>query len=384
MARARSLSMVEFAETSARLARPFAERSEILAESGLDEGSWESTKHAMSLFMTTRLGAGDRGGIDAYRAAFEGIPLPRAEASEMIVPLADAAPPPRLSLPETVPAQIPSYLRHPLPSESKASPLGRPAVSPPTDPRSLAGQVETDEMDMSAFRGPASTPFATPHASQISDPARRAEQQRADEKLQNQDREVVIRMQQAYSGVALGETRPAEAADFKKPLPFGAEEKPKHAIHPAVNRAPQALVATAHLPEGSAAPEAKPFEGIRRHPPTVHLQAGLPEQSGFTRAGSSGGRPSIPFQRGPAPSEDALPRGWDLARYAALCIDLHATGLPEPEVLKVAGITNEERRALDAYWEHRMVREPALRVEWKSHADRRGTELAAGPPKAGR
>ncbi len=99
------------------------------------------------------------------------------------------------------------------------------------------------------------------------------------------------------------------------------------------------------------------------------------EQAGFTVAGSSGARPSMPFARAAAPNPKDLPPGWTLARYATLCFDLHASGMTEAEVLAMAQLTQTQRMALDAYWQNRMTEEPALRAEWKAFADRREAEL---------
>jgi len=99
--------------------------------------------------------------------------------------------------------------------------------------------------------------------------------------------------------------------------------------------------------------------------------------AGFTIAGSSGARPSMPFARLAAPNPGSIPPDWTIARYAALCFDLHASGMPEEKVLAMAQITRDQRLALDAYWQNRMNEEPALRVEWKGHADQREAELRA-------
>jgi hypothetical protein len=464
MARARQLTLQELAELSARLAKPFADRREILAGAGLDEASWASTKEGMTIWMTARLRAGDRGVVDVYRAAFEGRPVPQASATPPPDVLAPRSPEPVAAKPAS--PDIPSYLRVPqhaenallrepalpvapvmsppaqaaTPSAPMASPAG-PApfrmapvplsTLPLSSPAHRPGQVETDEMDMSTFREPA-IPFAR---AEPADEARRSEQRRADEalaqaerdqaspdavaarKLAETDRAVIERMQQSFGGGALGATRPADASDLRKPLPFpatpnaqGSAAPPKPEVapapskpevgrppppgvvppfrqvslpqdspHPRVNKAPAALVETSHLAEGSAPPEAKPFvQGGPRHPPTMHLPAPLPQQSGHTRMGSAGRRPSMPFQRGAAPT-GPLPPGWTLQRYAVLCIDLHASGLDEAEVLRSHAISTDERRALDAHWEHRMMVEPALRAEWKAHADRREAELRAKP-----
>jgi len=73
-----------------------------------------------------------------------------------------------------------------------------------------------------------------------------------------------------------------------------------------------------------------------------------------------------------------VPPGWTIARYAALCIDLHASGMPEERVLAMAQLTRKERLALDDHWQRRMLEDPALRLEWKAHADRRNDELLSG------
>ncbi len=97
--------------------------------------------------------------------------------------------------------------------------------------------------------------------------------------------------------------------------------------------------------------------------------------AGRTVFGSSGARPSLPFARGEGANLPDLPPGWTLARYAALSIDLYTSGMPEDEVLRVAGLTRVQLKALNAYWEARMFDEPSLRAEWKAFADARQAEL---------
>ena len=119
-------------------------------------------------------------------------------------------------------------------------------------------------------------------------------------------------------------------------------------------------------------PDAMPGPEPPPHP------ARKPERSplaGRTAFGSSGARPSLPFARGKGPNPPDLPPGWTLARYAALSIDLYASGMPADEVLRVAGLTRAQLKALDAYWEARMFEEPSLRAEWKAFADARQAEL---------
>jgi hypothetical protein len=109
-------------------------------------------------------------------------------------------------------------------------------------------------------------------------------------------------------------------------------------------------------------------------PPTPKVERSA--LAGRTAFGSSGARPSLPFARGKGATPPDLPPGWTLARYAALSIDLYASGMPEDEVLRVAGLTRAQLKALDAYWEARMFDEPSLRAEWKTFADARKAELS--------
>jgi hypothetical protein len=119
-------------------------------------------------------------------------------------------------------------------------------------------------------------------------------------------------------------------------------------------------------------PEAVP---VPKLPPPPAPKVERSALAGRTAFGSSGARPSLPFARGKGANLPDLPPGWTLARYAALSIDLYASGMPEDEVLRVAGLTRAQLKALDAYWEARMFDEPSLRAEWKAFADARQAEL---------
>ncbi len=161
----------------------------------------------------------------------------------------------------------------------------------------------------------------------------------------NPDAEVLARMKAAMGNVNPDETQMASGFVALGPsLPFGAQSA-SSGVKPAAAVAP----ASAH----------------------VHRSA----LAGFTVAGSSGARPSMPFSRAAAPNPRDLPPGWTLARYATLCFDLHASGMTEAEVLGIAQLTRAQRVALDAYWQNRMTDEPELRAEWKAFADRREAEL---------
>jgi hypothetical protein len=121
-------------------------------------------------------------------------------------------------------------------------------------------------------------------------------------------------------------------------------------------------------------PEAAPGPKLPAPPPAPQMERSA--LAGRTAFGSSGARPSLPFARGKGANLPDLPPGWTLARYAALSIDLYASGLPEDEVLRLAGLTRAQVKALDAYWEARMFDEPSLRAEWKAFADARKAELS--------
>jgi hypothetical protein len=190
-------------------------------------------------------------------------------------------------------------------------PAQAPAPQPPP-----ASVPATEEIDTSAFRNR--------------------------KPLSAEDASVLARMKQGTSGAS------ADSTAFLNPVaPPSANQLPFRPSAPASASAP-------------AAPASS------RHPSL---------QSGFTMAGSSGARPSMPFMRGGSPNPESLPPGWSIQRYAALCIDLHASGMPEERVLAMAQLSRDQRLALDNYWQGRMTQEPALRAEWKAHADRREAEL---------
>ena len=101
------------------------------------------------------------------------------------------------------------------------------------------------------------------------------------------------------------------------------------------------------------------------------------EQSGETKeVGMLSLESLLPFINN-AREAPSTPLGWSLARYASLCVDLLRSGAPEAQVLAAAKVTPEQRAELDAYWRQRLRDEPAVRTEWKLHADRREAELRA-------
>jgi len=100
-------------------------------------------------------------------------------------------------------------------------------------------------------------------------------------------------------------------------------------------------------------------------------------QSGFTVAARPLPRKSLPFRRG-ATAAAAPPPGWDIERYGRLCIDMIRSGLDEAVILHRAGLTAEQRRSLDRYWEDRMFAEPELRLAWRGACDRRVAEIERG------
>lgn len=258
----------DIARVAARLARPFANREEVLRAAGLDEATWETEKERLRE-ANAKLPPAERLAMArAFRSTFadpDGAAR-NARASAPSVVVAPAAPtaqplPPAAPLPTAPPGnvpvrEIPSYLRQPV------------------------------------VRAPAIDARPTVMASQL----------------------------------------PATA----RPLPFSPSEHP-------------------------VAP-----------PPT-----GPAFQSGFTVAARPLPRKSLPFRRNAAPAA-APPPGWDVERYGRLCIDFIRSGLDESLILQRAGINEEQRRALDRYWEDRMFAEPELRLVWRSACDRRVAEIERG------
>ena len=294
MARARELTIEEFATLSASLAAPFSDRAKILEHGGLDEAGWAETKAAMEQFMAARLRVDDRTALESYRAAYA-----TAQASSAASPapghqtgvlVAAAAPAPGAVGDAAMQAEAPKFT----PSYMLGVPLGAQAA------RAVAPPPERI-----VIRPPEQRPPEQPPP--VVDP---------------------------------DETQMVDPRSLKPSLPFDTSKRAQQIV---ISSAPQ-------TPSPSA---------------------------GFTIAGSSGARPSMPFARLAAPNPASIPPGWTIARYAALCFDLHASGFPEEKVLAMAQITRDQRLALDAYWQNRMNAEPALRVEWKGHADRREAELRA-------
>jgi hypothetical protein len=122
---------------------------------------------------------------------------------------------------------------------------------------------------------------------------------------------------------------------------------------------------------------ARPIPFVQGERAVAPPAAGPAFQSGFTVAARPLPRKSLPFRRNAAPIA-APPPGWDVERYGRLCIDLIRSGLDESVVLQRAGLTPEQRRSLDRYWEDRMFAEPELRLMWKSACDRRVAEIERG------
>ena len=100
--------------------------------------------------------------------------------------------------------------------------------------------------------------------------------------------------------------------------------------------------------------------------------------SGRTVAATSLKRQSLPFRKSSGAAATPPIAGWDVVRYGRLCIDLVRNGKEEDVVLANYGITRDQRRALDRYWEERMLGEPEQRLEWKRACDARVAELPGG------
>lgn len=368
--RARALAIEDFAAISAALSAPFADREAILTRAGLDETGWLETRNGMRTLMEARLSAEDASPVHTYREAFqaarEGRPVAVASAhaaqpapprlEDVVSPAQASAHPPLMPQP----IHTPSYLRGP-----------RVVIQPPV-PSSAPAAAETEEHDVGMFRESAPTPFAA--VSAPANPERRMEQQRADVRLASPtDQDVIARMKGSLGSASPGETQAMTPAPSALPTPFSGP-----------TTASSVPATTAFLDRGGPRSAPLPFDPnapSRTPSPSGHPDAGPPSQDpqrGFTVAGSSGARPSMPFARMGAPNPSSCPPGWTIARYAALCIDLHASGLPEERVLAIAQITRDERVALDAYWNQRMMQDPALRLEWAAHADRRKAEHDRG------
>jgi hypothetical protein len=244
-------------------------------------------------------------------------------APEPYVPMAQVpAPPAPASTPvQAPPVQAPPI--HVLPMQSPAyqapAHAAAPHAAPPPAPAHVVIRPPLQE--------PASVPTRTP--------------------LSPEDAAVLARMKQ---GVGDGS---ADSTAFMAPIPTEVAARAKQ------------------LPFRPAAPGlAAPAPSPAPPPPSAPSV-----QSGRTVAGSSGARPSMPFMGRGAPQSASVPPGWTLQRYAVLCIDLYANQNPPAEVLVHAGITQEQRQAIDDYWQQKMREDPALRAEWKVHADRRQAEL---------
>ncbi len=238
-------------------------------------------------------------------------PAPYIPISEAPSPPQAASSPPRVVIRPYEPPNVPAQVQQHIPVAAAPAP-----VAPNTPSARTTG---TDEIDTSAFR--------------------------TRKPLSAEDAAVLERMKQgAAAGAGVDATAflspitPAPAGTNQLPFRAGSPSSPSPAVPPSSARAPSA-------------------------------------QSGFTMAGSSGARPSMPFMRAGTPNPESIPPGWNIQRYAALCIDLHASGLPAERVLSMAQITHEQRLALDDYWQARMTQDPSLRAEWQAHADRRVAEV---------
>ena len=247
-------------------------------------------------------------------------PAPYIPVAEAPAPYTPVAQPPAPYIPiAEAPAQSPVAAA---PPPSPARVVIRPYEPPSTTPAHSAHAAHTtgtEEIDTSAFR--------------------------TRKPLSAEDAAALERMKQGAAAGASG-----DATAFLNPIapaPSSANQLP---FRPG----------TPSSPSQPAAPASSPRPAV---------------QSGFTMAGSSGARPSMPFMRAGAPNPESIPPGWNIQRYAALCIDLHASGIPEERVLAMAQITRDQRIGLDDYWQARMTQDPSLRAEWQAHADRRVAEV---------
>jgi hypothetical protein len=345
------------------LASPFADRAEVLRHHGLDEDRWHEAKSALGAAL-----AGDPALRDVFRRAFEsptsvpssgprsglvGVALAAAAPSVPQGPPSapEAAPAPLLPVDSAAPKFVPSYLRQPR-VEAAPPPLQGPVLPA----HALAPATGTEDMDMSFFRAPAATPFAaTPP--QVT-PARRDAQIASDHILAARARGSV---DVALPAGDCDETVLGAPLGAGRSLPFDKR--------------------TRYAPTSSPAGPATPFQptaGDAARPPPAAQPVVASSMSGRTVAATSLKRQSLPFRKSSGPSAPPPVAGWDVVRYGRLCIDLVRGGKEEDVVLANHGITRDQRRALDRYWEERMLGEPEQRLEWKRACDARVEELSRG------
>ncbi|MEZ4296125.1 MAG: hypothetical protein R3B70_14225 [Polyangiaceae bacterium] len=76
--------------------------------------------------------------------------------------------------------------------------------------------------------------------------------------------------------------------------------------------------------------------------------------------------PAVPAGRpGGGTGQAAGPRNFTLEQYASLCEELGAAGSRAGEVLARYGVSEEERRALDAHWGRVFQGQPEMRAAWE-------------------
>jgi hypothetical protein len=212
----------------------------------------------------------------------------------------------------------------------------------------------TANVDSSVFRDRDSIPFAP--SGEAPSRARRDQQIAADHILVARARmqpDMVAPPVQTdgVDETALGTSIKGPALPFEKRTHFAPSSASSKPVTPFQSAAP-----------GLAAPSATPV---------------TPSPSGGrTVVAQSLKRQSLPFRKSSgAPASPPIP-GWDIGRYGRLCIDLVKNPKDEDAVLASNGISRDQRRALDRYWEERMMTEPELRLEWKRCCDARVDELA--------
>lgn len=266
-------------------------------------------------------------------------PAPEPSPSPAAAPIPAAAPMPESPPKRESPLFTPSYLQQ----QAARSPEPYVPMSQAPVPPLQVPSIQ----QASSFQAPPLQPLAyqTP-------PAQPPTQPQAPKSLSPENAAVLARMKQGLGdgpveSTAYMEPLPAELVGLRKQLPFSG------------------------APSGSFAPAPDAPQSPPSSPRTPSVQ------SGRTVAASSGARPSLPFMGRGAPNSvaTALPPGWTLQRYAVLCVDLYANQNPRDQVLAHARITPEQHQALDDYWQQRMQEDPAVRAEWKHHADRRQAEL---------
>jgi hypothetical protein len=164
---------------------------------------------------------------------------------------------------------------------------------------------------------------------------------------------------------------PADAGAHEPPLNRSGVPAPAPAL---AQRPPSHLQSTIFHPDGMPIPKASPFVAPATPPP----QAQASSMPVAPRIGSGTSLASLPL-----PASEVLPfkggkhsgenvPGWTVEHYAALCIDLVASGAAKHEVLMRYGIVEQQCEAMNEYWQNKILDDASIGSRWeRASADRR-------------